>query len=198
MVGGADVGGGEVVGGALVGGLVAGTDEGRAGTVGSGAGGGGGGGTVVNTTSFVGTVVAGEVKEVVAGGAGALVVGVKTGAAVDGGSVAEVVVVVAPESATGEGVGPAPAACRSSGVGMVASVGGTVTGVREEVASPCVRLGSRETPAQTSPTEMVPTTRNTSAFHRVVLFVPCHQSRSRSNAPGRPNGALFPMACPER
>ena len=185
-----------MVGGALVGGLVVGTlDEGSGGTVGSGAG--GSGGTVVKTTSSVGTVVAGEVDEAVTGGAGALVVGV-TGAVVEGGRVAAVVVVVAPESATGSGVGPAPAARKSSGVGMVASVGGTVRPGREAVARPGERFGSRLTPAQTSPTEMVPTTRKTSAFDRVVLSVPCHQSRSRSNAPGRPNGALFPIACPKR
>ena len=29
---------------------------------------------------------------------------------------------------------------------------------------------------------------------RVVVLVPCHQSRSRSDAAGRPNGAFFPMA----
>ena len=117
---------------------------------------------------------------------------------VGGATVPEVVVVVDAVSAAADGAGWAPAAPRSSDVGTVERVLGTETRGREAVARPCVRVASREAPAQTSAAEMVPTTTNRSAFIREVLLLPCHQSRSRSDAPGRPNGAFFPMARTER
>ena len=203
---GEDVDGGEVVEGAVAGGVVAGgvvvgtLEEGVGGTVGSGAV--AGTGTSVNTIWGLGTVVTGDGD----GDAGAVAVaagctragGVVGTTTAPGGDVVVVVVEVDAGSPTTFGAGPAPAVRRSSAVGMVARELGIETCGREAVAAPRVRAASPDTPAQTSPAEIVPTTRNRSAFIRDVLLVPCHQSRSRSDAPGRPNGALFPMAWPER
>ena len=117
---------------------------------------------------------------------------------VGGVTVPEVVVVVEAMSAPGDGAGSAPAAPRSGDVGTVERVPGAETRGREAVTTPWVRAASRDAPAQTSAAEIVPTTTNRSAFIREVLLLPCHQSRSGSDAPGRPNGAFFPMARTER
>ena len=184
-VGGATVGGGVVAGGAVVVGTVEG---GAGGTVEAGAG----AGTSLKVTSLVGTVVPG------AGAGAASVTGgdEKAATVVDGATVAGVVVVDV-VSGAGDGGCPSPAACRPD-TGTVERARGTEIWFGAAVARPCGRDASRETPAHTSQAEIVPTTRNRSAFIRKVLSVPCHQSRRRSDAPGRPNGALFPIACPER